>query len=338
MNGTLNQIAKHSFLYGFVLSQPFSFNVNAYPILENKELLEKGHLEYGEHSESVQTLQLKLKKLSYYDDDLDGDFGILTEHAVKQFQKDHQIDVSGQADAQTIFSLIDAERKRNVKKIEQLTGSVTPGTHSKEVKIVQEALQYFGYYEGEIDGIYGPLTEKALAIAEEEHQIELRFEVTKTSLETMYENDEKEQEKQAKQIITKTKDKKQAEPKNVKVKSSNPAGLTQVAHSLVGIPYVWGGTTEQGFDCSGFIQYVFASQNVQLPRTVSDMWNFTTPVSTPSVGDIIFFQTYKPGPSHAGIYMGDGKFIHAGESRGVEVSELENSYWKQRYLGAKRVN
>ncbi|MDY0408272.1 C40 family peptidase [Virgibacillus soli] len=114
----------------------------------------------------------------------------------------------------------------------------------------------------------------------------------------------KNKKKQAKQIITKTKDKKQAEPKNVKVKSSNPAGLTQVAHSLVGIPYVWGGTTEQGFDCSGFIQYVFASQNVQLPRTVSDMWNFTTPVSTPSVGDIIFFQTYKPGPSHAGIYMG----------------------------------
>lgn len=93
-----------------------------------------------------------------------------------------------------------------------------------------------------------------------------------------------------------------------------------------------------GFDCSGFIQYIFRQNGVSVPRTAAEQWNKGTSVSSPSVGDVVFFETYKAGPSHNGIYIGDNKFIHAGSSRGVEVADMNNSYWKPRYLGAKRLH
>ena len=134
-------------------------------------------------------------------------------------------------------------------------------------------------------------------------------------------------------------DKKENENKT-KTVPTDPAPSTdviQTARAQIGTPYKWGGTSPGGFDCSGFLQFVYQAEDIQIPRTVSDIWNYGTPVEQPSVGDLIFFETYKPGPSHAGIYLGDGKFIHAGESRGVEISEMDNPYWSPKYLGAKRI-
>src|SRR5699024_4021081 len=77
--------------------------------------------------------------------------------------------------------------------------------------------------------------------------------------------------------------------------------IIEAARSFIGTPYVWGGESESGFDCSGFIQYVFQTQDITIPRTVSDIWNFAQPVDSPSVGDLVFFETYQPGPSHLGL-------------------------------------
>ncbi|WP_174728028.1 LysM peptidoglycan-binding domain-containing protein [Mesobacillus harenae] len=117
--------------------------------------------------------------------------------------------------------------------------------------------------------------------------------------------------------------------------SNKVSALVSEAKKHIGTPYVWGGSTTAGFDCSGYLQFVFNKAGVSIPRTVSDIWNASKSVSSPKVGDLVFFETYKPGPSHAGIYLGDNKFIHAGSSRGVEISDMNNSYWKPRYLGAK---
>lgn len=113
--------------------------------------------------------------------------------------------------------------------------------------------------------------------------------------------------------------------------------VVQTAKSLRGVPYAWGGTTPRGFDCSGYLNYVFAQHNISLPRTTADIWAYGTSVSSPSIGDIVFFETYKPGPSHAGIYIGNNQFIHASSSSGVTISSLGESYWKARYLGVKKV-
>lgn len=119
--------------------------------------------------------------------------------------------------------------------------------------------------------------------------------------------------------------------------SLNVDALITEAKRYIGVPYVWGGSTPSGFDCSGYLNYVYNSQGITIPRTVESIWTATTPVSTPQIGDIVFFTTYAPGASHAGIYIGDNKFIHAGSSTGVTITDMNNSYWNPRYLGAKSV-
>lgn len=113
--------------------------------------------------------------------------------------------------------------------------------------------------------------------------------------------------------------------------------LISEAKKYLGVPYVWAGTTPSGFDCSGFLDYVYNTQNIALPRTVESIWSATKPAATPQKGDLVFFETYTNGPSHAGIYLGNNQFIHASSSQGVTISDMNNVYWKPRYLGVKRV-
>lgn len=364
MNGTAEQILKHTLLYSFVVSQPFAVYVDAYPALQNKWLLkDNSELQYSKHSDAVRLLQHKLNQLSYYPDPIDGDFDIITEHALKKFQKDFNIDVTGQADPNTVHVIIQAEKKKMLAKIEDLTESINIHQHDENIKTIQEMLNYFGYYEGEIDGIYGPLTEQALEIAEEEHDIELTDNITREAMVELYEAEEEKETEDEEQIETSEntvsenkdveteeatdessetveKDEQEEETQEIttaEVESFDQTNIIQTAQSVVGTPYVWGGDSPGGFDCSGLINYIFAENNITVPRTVSEIWNFGQHVDSPSVGDLVFFETYQPGPSHMGIYVGNNQFIHAGESRGVEKSDLNNPYWQERYLGAKRI-
>ncbi|MCM3570700.1 LysM peptidoglycan-binding domain-containing protein [Neobacillus mesonae] len=128
-----------------------------------------------------------------------------------------------------------------------------------------------------------------------------------------------------------------SEPKAPKAASSfNADALITEAKKYIGVPYVWGGSTPSGFDCSGFLNYVYTKLGISVPRTVAAFWAAGTSVSIPQKGDIVYFNT-TGGPSHAGIYIGGNQFIHAGTSTGVTISDMNNSYWKPRYLGAKSV-
>ena len=114
--------------------------------------------------------------------------------------------------------------------------------------------------------------------------------------------------------------------------------LTRSALRFLGTPYVFGGTTPNGFDCSAYVQHVFAMVGISLPRTADAQYDVGRPaVGGPQPGDLVFFETYTYGPSHVGIYLGNGEFVHASSSHGVMVSNLSESYWAARYIGAKRL-
>lgn len=120
----------------------------------------------------------------------------------------------------------------------------------------------------------------------------------------------------------------------------NPAAVTETALGLRGAPYVRGGVTPKGFDCSGFTRYVYAHHGVDLPRLAADQYRTGSPVDRDDLrpGDLVFFSTAAPGPSHVGMAIGDGSFIHAPRRRGVvRVERLDGRYWTRRYLGARRV-
>ena len=121
--------------------------------------------------------------------------------------------------------------------------------------------------------------------------------------------------------------------------NATASAIVATAKSCLGVPYKWGGESMSGFDCSGLIQYVFQKNGISLGRTVTKQYNAGTPISTSELlpGDLVFFQnTYTTGLSHAGIYIGDGQFIHA-SSDGVMTSKLSNSYWSSHYYGACRI-
>jgi cell wall-associated NlpC family hydrolase len=116
--------------------------------------------------------------------------------------------------------------------------------------------------------------------------------------------------------------------------------LAGTALALRGTPYRNGGTDPNGFDCSGFTQYVFSQYGLSLPREVREQYRVGQPVKTGELapGDILFFATTDPGPSHVAIAVGGDQFVHAPSSTGVvRVEHLSSSYWSPRYLGARRI-
>lgn len=122
--------------------------------------------------------------------------------------------------------------------------------------------------------------------------------------------------------------------------SAAGSDIVSVAKQYLGVPYVWGGTSPSGFDCSGFIQYVFRQCGYSLSRTADTQYYDGTPVSYSNLqpGDLVFFvNTYATsGISHIGIYIGGDQFIHAA-SGGVKISSLSESYYSSRYYSACRV-
>lgn len=116
------------------------------------------------------------------------------------------------------------------------------------------------------------------------------------------------------------------------------SNMINIAQSLKGTPYRYGGSTPLGFDCSGFVSYVFNKAGYNISRSTLTQFAQTTTVSNPQPGDLIFFQnTYRAGISHVGIYIGNNQFIHAGGSK-AEVKSVNDSYWGSKFHSYKRLN
>ena len=127
--------------------------------------------------------------------------------------------------------------------------------------------------------------------------------------------------------------------------NETPAGIARDRFlletvSYLGVPYAYGGTTRDGMDCSGFTSSVYRTgAQISLPRSTTGQFRTGAEVEPDSLlfGDLVFFNTTGRVPSHVGIYLEDGLFAHASVTYGVTISSLESTYYRNRYIGARRV-
>lgn len=124
------------------------------------------------------------------------------------------------------------------------------------------------------------------------------------------------------------------EPQQSELASTN---VLAIGESVIGTPYAYGGTTPAGFDCSGFIQWVFAQAGKSVPRTTNAQYAAATPVSNPQPGDIVFFSDGNGGVQHTGIYAGNGQFLGAQSSTGVAYTSVNGPYWGPKLMGYGRL-
>ncbi|MDY7224144.1 C40 family peptidase [Halalkalibacterium halodurans] len=289
-------------------------------------------LRFGSSGQAVRDLQEKLKAKGFYNHSITGQYGRITTEAVREFQRANRLSVDGIAGPQTLAALTNQAPAASAPQYNapvQQTTVLRQGSRGDAVRDLQRSLKDLGYYRMSVDGIFGAGTTTAVREFQRKMGLTVDGVAGPQTLSALNVN---------------------PRPNTSNGQSSSSGGhtapsgnrgatITNIvanASELIGTPYVWGGTTPRGFDCSGFVQYVFAQQGVSIPRTVAQMWNAGTSVSQPSVGDIVFFDT-TGGPSHNGIYIGNNQFIHSGSSTGVTIASMNNSYWASRYLGAKRL-
>ncbi|GEL76202.1 C40 family peptidase [Tenuibacillus multivorans] len=304
------------------ISSPLAFTLPVEAVSKD-DFSELKDLSYGEHHDAVIHLQEKLKTLNYFQGEYSTKYDVLTEHAVKSFQKDHELNSSGAVDENTVLKLEEEIEKHYLETIKEYAEELHFGEQNNQVKQIQKALHYFGFYHDSIDAKAGPATRKALERMNKAYDLSLDL----TNYNQIVQVAQKESKPKIEQTVIKSSDESTPQSNSV----------IQTARSYMGSPYVWGGESPSGFDCSGFLQFVFSKHGKSVPRTVDGIWYSSKPVDQPSIGDLVFFETYKPGPSHAGIYLGDGQFIHAGVSNGVTISNVNDTYWQSRYLGSRRV-
>lgn len=192
------------------------------------------------------------------------------------------------------------------------------GDRGDDVLAVQKQLVAKGFCVGDLDGRFGLKTENAVKSFQYENKLEMTGELDKASYLLLMKRELPDRFSGSGNI-------------------SLIRRLVSSATSLLGVPYVFGGVSPSGFDCSGFIQYVFASAGIVLPRLADEQYFATVRVDRPREGDLVFFETYCPGVSHVGMYLGRNEFIHASSNHGISVASLQDDYWSRRYVGAGRV-
>ena len=190
------------------------------------------------------------------------------------------------------------------------------GDTGAEVYRVQVELLKQGYRVSKLDGEFGEETEQNISSFQERCGLPVTGKVDK---ETYY------------SLLSREHLPSEIKPRILR--------LFDIATQMLTTKYAWGGENSKGFDCSGFTQYCYSCIGVDLPRTADMQYEFGKFVRKDNLqpGDMVFFSTYESGASHCGIYLGSGKFIHAGSSTGVAIAELDNVYWRKRYYGACRV-
>ena len=198
------------------------------------------------------------------------------------------------------------------------------GMEGEDIAILQNKLRALGYNINVIDGKFGRETLQAVKAFQADNHLEIDGVVGGQTFQCLL-----------------------PEPPDNQVSRGytvNPhakgAQIALMAQQFLHVPYAWGGSSPGGFDCSGFIYYLYGQHGITMPRMADEQYQIGQRValSDLQLGDLVFFETYEPGPSHVGVYIGGGNFIHASSAAGeVTVTPLSKPYYAARYLGARRM-
>ncbi|MBM7703863.1 peptidoglycan-binding protein [Metabacillus iocasae] len=274
-------------------------------------------LRVGSTGADVQKLQQLLKNKGHFSGNTTQYFGSMTKNAVMSFQRANGLSVDGIAGAAT-FRALQGSSSTSASSTAVSSKVLRQGMSGSAVTSVQKILINKGYLKANATGYFGSQTRSAVASFQRANGLAADGIVGSATQRKLSSNTSK------------------SAVGGVSTESA-ASQLISYGKRFMGTPYVWGGSAPGGFDCSGFLNYVFRNgAGVNISRTVASIYQQGTHVSNPQVGDLVFFETYKPGASHAGIYLGNGQFLHSSSSKGVGIDSLSNSYWSKRYLGAKR--
>jgi len=244
------------------------------------------NIKIGSSGEAVVYLQQSLTKLGYNLGPIDGIFGSATETAVRSFQKAKGLVVDGIVGNYTWLSIDKSSTLLTLRR----------GNTGEAVKYLQQSLTKLGYNPESIDGIFGGATETAVRSFQKSKGLIVDGIVGNNTWAII---------DMGLKLLP-----------NVNI---NALGDKVVSYSkgFIGVPYVYGGTSPLGFDCSGFVQYVYAHNGlyqIQLPRTTYEQINIGIPISMAisnfQPGDLVFFGN-NSAPHHVGIYIGSNQFIEA---------------------------
>lgn len=231
--------------------------------------------------------------------------------------------------------------------------TLSMNSRGAEVTFVQQSLKDLGYNIKKVTGVYDNSTKRAVLAFQRDNKIKLSGLVDDKTMEAIKAH---KKGSHAPAIQTAKPPVKSPAPapsttpsakQNQVVPESKPflprnkvSGIIGTAKKQIGVPYVSGGTTPKGFDCSGFVQYVFAQNGMTIPRTADVQYGLgkKSSISALEAGDLVFFHTDSSGTvTHCGIYLGKGQFIHASSSKGVRIDLLSNEYWKKAFVAAKHI-
>ncbi|MEW4282834.1 peptidoglycan-binding protein [Priestia koreensis] len=279
-----------------------------------------GLLKQGSRGAAVQQVQQLLKSKGYFKANTTTYFGPITRDAVMNFQRANHLSVDGVVGSATLKALNGGGASAStVSSSTSSSATLKLGMSGSSVTSLQSKLKSKGYLKVSPTGYYGSLTKNAVMALQRAHGLSVDGVAGPATMRALGSTSSVSSTSSVKGITSQDK----------------ATQIISIGKQYMGVPYVWGGSSPSGFDCSGFINYVFAKAGVSVPRTAATIYSAGQSVSSPSVGDLVFFETYKPGPSHVGIYLGNGQFLNASSSRGVTITDMNTSYWQSRYLGAK---
>lgn len=309
-------------------------------------------LNEGMRHEDIQTLQENLAELGFFNyDGLTTYYGVYTVEAVSNFQNSVELEPNGIFDANTYEALMKAmdptyevktedsqKSEDDVKETEDddpdkyklvVNGSLKLGSTGLDVNALQEVLRALGYLKIEnTTNYFGEQTEEAVKILQENLGLEVDGSVGPQTVDVLN------------RLMLR---------RGLQISMPNRAGLSRqtigqeiiaTSKKYIGVRYRGGGTSPNGFDCTGYTQFVYKQHGISLPRDTASQARVGSQLSKSDlqVGDLVIFKnTYRNGPSHAGIYVGNGQFIHASTSRGVRVDHMDDNYWGGRFHSGRRV-